>query len=99
MAREKSATIVESELYARLSLITGHGKDVVRDVIRALSEFVMDELKCETPVRLGSLGEITTITCRRNGGYDFAKKEKREAKMVRQAKFKPSITLRRAIRI
>jgi hypothetical protein len=37
MARKKSAAILESELYIRLAQVTGHGKDVVRDVIKGWS--------------------------------------------------------------
>ena len=99
MGKTKTALIVETELYTRLSLITGHGKDVVRDVIKALNELVIDELKNETPVRLGAIGEITTITCRRCGGHDFENHCMKPTKVVRCAKFKPSIKLKRAIKL
>ena len=98
MAREKTATVLETELYERLSKITGHGKDVVRDVLKSLHEFVIDELKNGTPVRIGPLGEITTITCRRCGGYNFKTGESKPFKMVKQVKFKPSISLKRSVK-
>ena len=93
----KELLITERELIQRLALVTGHGKDVVRDVIKAQSEFVMDELKNGIPVRLGALGEICTITYKGNGGYDFDNKRMRPMKEFTRVKFKPSTTLKRIV--
>jgi nucleoid DNA-binding protein len=97
MARTKSAAILESELYIRLAQVTGHGKDVVRDVIKGLSEFVMDELANETPVRIGTLGEIYTNTYRGRGGYDFKTGSANPNKVITKIKFKPSAPFKRAV--
>lgn len=96
--RTKSSTIIESELYTRLSLISGHGKDVVRDVIRSLSELVIDELAKETPIRLGKIGEISVIHAKRCGGFNFKNNKVNPTKIVRNIRFKPSVTLKRAIK-
>ena len=97
MANKKSAAVLETELYVRLAQITGHGKDVVRDVIRGLSEFVMDELANETPVRIGRLGEIYTQTYKGSGGYDFNTGKMKPEKMITRIKFRVSAPLKRAI--
>lgn len=97
MARTKSAAILESELYIRLAQVTGHGKDVVRDVIKGLSEFVMDELANETPVRIGTLGEIYATTYKGRGGYDFKSGQAKPNKVITKIKFKPSAPLKRAV--
>lgn len=97
MAREKSAAILEKELIMRLSLITGHNIDVVRDVIKCLSEFVLDEIANETPVRLGTLGELYTVTYLGRGGVHFVTKESLPKKMITKVKFKPSAAMRRVL--
>lgn len=97
MARTKSAAILESELYIRLAQVTGHGKDVVRDVIKGMCEFVMDELRNETPVRLGTLGEIYTKTYKGRGGFDFGSGKAKPNKFITKIKFKPSAPFRRAV--
>ena len=97
MARTKSADILESELYIRLAQVTGHSKDVVRDVIKGLSEFVMDELANETPVRIGTLGEIYATTYKGRGGYDFKTGQAKPNKVITKIKFKPSAPLKRAV--
>lgn len=97
MAREKSAAILEKELITRLSLITGHNRDVVRDVIKGLSEFVLDEIANETPIRLGTLGELYTVTYLGRGGVSFVTKENLPKKMITKVKFKPSASLKRVV--
>jgi nucleoid DNA-binding protein len=97
MARTKSAAILESELYTRLAQVTGHGKDVVKDVITGLTEFIIDELKNETPVKIGKMGEIYTTTYKGRGGYDFAKGQAKPNKVITKIKFKPSAPFKRAI--
>ena len=86
----KELLVSERELIHRLSLITGYGKDVVRDVIKAQTDFVLDELSNGIPVRIGNLGEfyISSRIC--NGGYDFAKKEVKPKKIITRVKFKCS---------
>ena len=97
MARKKSIAILESELYVRLAQVTGHGKDVVRDVIKGMCEFVMDELASGTPVRLGTLGEIYTKTYKGRGGFDFGKGKAKPNKVITKIKFKPSLPFKRAV--
>ena len=97
MARTKSAAILESELYIRLAQVTGHGKDVVRDVINGLTEFITDELTNETPVRIGKLGEIYTTTYKGRGGYNFKTGQAKPNKVITKIKFKPSAPLKRAV--
>jgi len=97
MAREKSAAILEKELIMRLSLITGHGEDVVRDVIKCLSEFVLDEIANETPIRLGTLGELYTVSYLGRGGVSFKTKESLPKKMITKIKFKPSASMKRVL--
>ena len=97
MAKVKELLVTERELIERLSLITGHNKDVVRDVIKTLCEFVIDEVSNGIPVRLGSLGEFSTYICTRNGGYDFATKKMMPKKEGREVKFRCSKTIRRAV--
>jgi len=86
----KELLVNERELIHRLSLITGYGKDIIRDVIKAQTDFVIDELSNGIPVRIGNLGEfyISSRVC--NGGYDFAKKEVKPKKKVTRVKFKCS---------
>lgn len=93
----KELLVTERELIYRLSLVTGHGKDIVRDVVKAYAEFVMDELKNGIPVRLGALGELELMTYNGRGGYDFKTKQKNENKEIRKVKFKISKTFKRAI--
>lgn len=99
MARHKSAAILEPELIERLSQITGHDKEVVRDIIKGLTEFVTDELKNETPVRIGKLGELYTSTYMGRGGYDFRKGAINPNKLITKVKFNPSAQLKRAVEI
>lgn len=89
--------VTERELVLRLALITGHNKDIVGDVLRAMNEFVMDELADGIPVRLGKLGEFSTYTSECNGGYDFKMKKLRPRITVTKVKFRCSNTLRRAV--
>ena len=93
----KELLVTERELIYRLSLITGHGPEVVRDVIKAQTEFIMDELKNGIPVRLGALGELHVIKYSGNGGYDFENKQVRAKKEIKKIKFKVSKTFKRAI--
>lgn len=93
----KELLVTERELIYRLSLITGHGPEVVRDIIKAQAEFVIDELRNGIPVRLGAIGELHVISYSGNGGYDFSTKQVRDKKEIKRIKFKVSKTLKRAI--
>lgn len=89
--------VLERELYDRLSLISGYPKDVVRDVVKALSEFVMDELKNDIPVVLGQLGSISVMECNTPGGYNFHTKKKGDPHTYKKIKFSASKTLKRVL--
>ena len=93
-------TECERELIHRLALITGYSDIIVRDVIKAQTEFVIDEIKNGTPVRLGGLGEIRLGTKRARAGYNFATKEVyRGMKDVPIVVYKPSAGMKRAVKI
>lgn len=95
----KKLTVLERELIQRLALITGYHPVMVRDVIKAQTEFVLDEIRNGTPVRLGNLGELFIYTTEYGNGYDFAKREKKPGKKtVNQIKFRPSAALVRAVK-
>lgn len=97
--RPKSMTVLKRELIQRLALITGYKDTVVRDVLKALTEFVIDELHNNTPVRVGDIVTIETVKNRVRAGYDFAKKENRPGmKYIYALKFKPSSALKKAIK-
>jgi len=97
MANVRQLLVGEGELIDRLSLVTGHGKDVVRDILLAQAEFVIDELKNGIPVRLGKLGEFEVRECRCRGGYNFRTKKMGNPKIVSKVKFRPSVRMKRAI--
>lgn len=97
MAKVKELLVTERELIERLSLITGHSKDVVRDVIKAQAEFVIDELSNGIPVRIGALGEFETFRSKCQGGYDQKEKKWREPKVVTRVRFKISKAVKRAV--
>lgn len=98
MANKTRFTILPKELISRLSLITGHDPQVVRDVINALTEFTLDEVSSGTPVSIGGLGELGTMTYMCNGGYNFWKHEVIGKKMVTKIKFRPSAALKRVVK-
>ena len=99
MGRKSSELLItERELVHRLSLITGHNKDVVKDVLRAQTEFVTDELKNGIPVRLTGLGEFSVMQSTRGGGYDFQKKCVKPMVTVISPKFRISEVLRNAVK-
>lgn len=87
----------ERELIERLSMVTGHGRDIVRDVLQAELEFIIDELKNGIPVRLGKLGEFEVIEKRCRGGYNFTTKEMCKPKAITKIKFRPSSRMKSAI--
>ena len=98
MAKSSDLLVTERELIHRLSIITGHNKEVVRDIIKAQYEFVVDELSSGIPVRIGNLGEFHAITRKVNGGYDFDKKQMKPGKMGTQVKFFISAGVKRAVK-
>jgi len=91
-------TIHDAELYNRLSAISGHRKDVVRDVILALSEFVVDELKNDIPVSVGKLGIFSVKHYRSNGGYSFKTGQHHEIGMCHKISFKPSVSMNKMVK-
>lgn len=95
--RRKTATIIETELIDRLSAITGHNRNVVRDIIRAQTEFVLWAMENNTPVRIGNIVELEPINCTCAGGFNFATGVVNPVKQSRKVKFKPTAALRRAI--
>lgn len=97
MARGKDLLVTEREFIHRVSLITGHPKDVVKDIIKAQAEFITDELKNGIPVRVTGLGEFYTQTSNCFGGYDFAKKCVKPRVTVIRPKFKFSSTLKNQV--
>ena len=98
MAKVKELLVSEREVIERISLITGHGKDIVRDVINAHSEFVIDEISNGIPVRIGKLGEMDIKEHHYAGGYDFAHKCMGTPSTSIVVKFYPSKRLREAAR-
>ena len=97
MAKYRQLLVTEREMIERLSKITGYGKDIVRDVIKAQSDFIIDELKNGIPVRLCKLGEFSTIRRRCQGGYDFSTKEVRPPSDVTIVKFNISKRLKNEV--
>ena len=95
--RKNQMTILETELYERLSLISGHSKSAVRDVIKALSEFVIDEIRNGIPVVIGQLGTMDVKECKTRG-YNFKTNEVLEQHNYNKVKFTPSDPLKRAAR-
>jgi nucleoid DNA-binding protein len=94
---QKKWGVVESELIARLSVITGYNKQIIRDVIKAQTEFVLDEIKNGIPVRIGGLGDITIGIKRCNAGFHFGDMHRLDGqKDSKYIKFKASATLKRA---
>lgn len=91
-------TIWESELYTKLSQITGYPKIEIRDVLKALYEFVEDELKAGTPVILGKLGTIERRIVGTSGGYDFQTGKMKEKKLSAKVKFTPTRPLKIAVK-
>lgn len=91
-------TIWESELYSRLSQITGYPKIEIRDVLKALYELVEDELKGGTPVIIGKLGTIERKIVDAAGGYDFKRGERKDKKPSARVKFTPSKPLKRSVK-
>lgn len=91
-------TIWESELYDRLSQITGYPKIEIRDVMKALYEFVEDELTNGVPVILGKLGTIERKIVDSNGGYDFKTGARKDKKKVARIRFTPTRPLKTAIK-
>lgn len=87
MAKSSDLLITEREFIERLVLITGHNKDVVRDIIKAQYEFVVEELCNGIPVRVGKLGEFHIVTSLVNGGYDFNTHQAKPKKMKSRVKF------------
>lgn len=93
----KKVEIVETELIERLALITGYSRQTVRDVIKAQTEFVLDEIKVGTPVRIGNLGIIDIVEAKTRGGYNFKEKRMNVPKIYKKIKFKPSRALKGAV--
>lgn len=95
--KSKAIEIVESEMIERLALITGYSRQMVRDIIKAMTEFTLDEISTGTPVRIGNLGVITTIEAKSRGGFNFKTKSMNVPKTYNRVKFKPSRALKRAV--
>lgn len=92
-------SIKKREVIQRLALITGYSETVVRDVIKAETEFVLDEIKCGTSVRLGNIGELTIMEREMRNGYDFnAKQVRTGTKTVSIVKFHASASMKRAVK-
>lgn len=91
-------TIHDAELYNRLSAISGHRKEVVRDVILALSEFVMDELKNDIPVSVGKLGIFSVKHYKSSGGYSFKTGVHRPIGTCHKISFKPSAQMNKTVK-
>ena len=70
---------------------------MVRDIIKAMTEFTLDEISTGTPVRIGNLGVITTIEAKSRGGFNFKTKSMNTPKTYHRVKFKPSRALKRAV--
>lgn len=97
--RPKSLAVLEGEFIQRLSLITGYNTTIIRDVLKAQTEFVLDEVRNNTPVKIGNILTIDTHVKRARAGYDFAKKENRPGmKDVVKLKFKPTQALKKAVK-
>lgn len=90
MANVLQLLVSERECIQRLSLVTGHAKDVVRDVLNAELEFLIDELRNGVPVRLGKLGEFEVVEKKCQGGYNFHTGQMGKPKLVQKIKFTPS---------
>lgn len=92
-------SIQRREVIQRLSLITGYDVAIVRDIINAETEFVLDEIRNGTSVRIGNLGELIVSQRQLRQGYDFKKKQAiAGTKTVNMVKFKASAALKRAIK-
>lgn len=97
--RPKSMAVLERELIQRLALITGYTDTIVRDVIKAQTEFVLDELRNNTPVRIGNILTIETKRNRVRAGYNFATKQNNPGlKDVYSLKIKPTAALKKVIK-
>jgi nucleoid DNA-binding protein len=92
-------SIQRREVIQRLSLITGYDVAIVRDIINAETEFVLDEIRNGTSVRIGNLGELIVSQRQLRQGYDFKKKQAiAGTKTVNMVKFHASAALKRAIK-
>lgn len=92
-------SIQRREVIQRLSLITGYDVAIVRDIINAETEFVLDEIRNGTSVRIGNLGELIVSQRQLRQGYDFNKKQAiAGTKTVNMVKFHASAALKRAIK-
>ena len=92
-------SIQRREVIQRLSLITGYDVAIVRDIINAETEFVLDEIRNGTSVRIGNLGELIVSQRQLRQGYDFKKKQAiAGTKTVNMVKFHSSAALKRAIK-
>lgn len=100
MNYKDKSTVIESEFYERLSLISGYSKTTVRDVFKAAYELVEDELKEGTPVVVGKLGSIMRHERNVGGGYNFRTGEKHYGcKTIPVVKFVPARSLQRAVKL
>lgn len=92
-------TIQRREVIQRLSLITGYDVTIVRDIINAETEFVLDEIRNGTSVRIGNLGELIVSQRQLRQGYDFKKKQAiAGTKAANMVKFHASAALKKAIK-
>lgn len=92
-------SIQRREVIQRLSLITGYDVAIVRDIINAETEFVLDEIRNGTSVRIGNLGELIVSQRQLRQGYDFKKKQAiAGTKAVNMVKFHASAALKKAIK-
>lgn len=96
---DRKMTIQQRELIQRIAMITGYSETVVRDIVKAETEFVLDEIKCGTPVKIGNIGILSVKEREMRNGYDFTNRQVRDGmKIAKIIKFNASAALKRAVK-